>query len=189
MDVRDFRIMIQKHAPWLARWVAYRTGQFKITGQTDQGFETVLAKKVKSITERRWEDLRMNVAETSPSVTPIGEASHGFIVVLRYPVVVWQKKNDGVIRYTDNKSSMSPDHVLQTVWAECRHGDVPEVHAIVETIYTIDTASTNPPTHDFVIYPCTETLLQEWVDAHKEDINKVLASQGLILASYTVFKK
>lgn len=187
MDVRDFRIMIRKHAPWLLGWIASRAGQFKMPRETSDAFEALVAVKIESIREILWKDLRMD-EETYPSNMPVEGHVGKYITTSRYYTVVWRKNDEEKVLYTGTEklAGLCVDKLLRLVLSECGADDTPWVTAVVETIYTINTASEKSPQHSFVIYPCEERAFMEWVDRNKDGINRVLAQRQLTLSGYTV---
>lgn len=188
MDARDFRIMIQKHAPWLLGWVKTRTGQFKTQSQTDESFETMVATKVAFIMEIPWKDLQLD-QDTSPTTTHTVEwGRRGLIITNRYYTIVWRKNDQEKIHYTGNQkiAGLSVSKLLKLMLSACGSGDTPWVSAVVETTYTINTASVDSPKYSFAVYPCDEKLFMEQLDQRKEEFNTVLAQRGLTLSSYTV---
>lgn len=86
----------------------------------------------------------------------------------------------------DKKASVSVDDILMLIWSECGLGDTPQVVSVIQTIYTIDTASMSESTHDFVAYPCSKENFERWVDNHRERINTVLGEKKLMLSGYSV---
>lgn len=188
MDVRDFRIITRKHAPWLFDRVKQRAGQFKLRGQTDEGFETVVAAKIDSITEIPWKDLTLD-QDIDPTTTRTTEGGRlGFVFTHRYYTIVWRKNDEEKIRYTGSQKigGLSVSKLLKLMLSECEAGDTPWVSAVMETTYVIKTVSGHSPKYSFVVYPCDERLFMEQMDQRTEEFNAVLAQRGLTLSSYTV---
>lgn len=187
MDVRDLHAMMQLHDPWLLNWVATKTGQLKSLSLNLQSFEALVAQKVTSITEVTWEQLRIN-ADIYPSSVPAEGHPGKYIHTSRYYTVVWTKNDNDSVCYTGTQeiTGLSVDKLLRLVLLQCEVGETPWITAVVETIYIINTASTDSPKHSFVIYPCKERAYMNWVDQNETSINQVLAQRGLILSSYCI---
>lgn len=107
MDAHVFTAMMEKYSPWLMKWIVYRTGQCKTPSQTDEGFQRILAAKVKSVTALPWTDLSTG-RETLPSTTPVEGVASRFIIVLKYHVALWKKREkvNSLVKY--NCISINP---------------------------------------------------------------------------------
>lgn len=183
MDVRDFRVMIQKYAPWLLKRIVGRIGRFKLSFESDGVFERNLFAKIRSIQELPLKDLTINqtICSSTPSVD-------GDMITSRCYEVVWRKNNEEDVRHirVDTHAGLSVGKLIDLVFYECRNGDTPWIEAILEVVYTINIHSTDTPKHSFIVYPYEERAFMSWVDQHKDEINKILAQRGLTLSSYTV---
>lgn len=182
MNVQDFQIMTQKHAPWLLEWTASQTGQHRMPCEADKTFAALVAGRIQSIKETPWEELSL---DEDPQSCHTSTTS----IFHRY-TIVWRKNEEKEVCYTDTKTGrsgdFSVDKLLRLVLAECKDGDTVWIEAVVETIYTLDTSSAESAKHKFIIYPCKERGFMSWVDQNKESINEVLAQRNLTLSSYTV---
>lgn len=188
MDVRDFRIMIQKYDPWLFSWIKRRTGQFKLQKDTDEAFEAIVAAKVESIRETPWKDLPLNQDASQATTRAIGESWDGFLITHRFYTIVWRKNFEEKIRYTGTQetANFSVSKLLMCIFSECEAGNTPWVSEVVETVYTINTLPLHRAKHTFVVYPCDEKLFMEWVDQNREEINHFLAEKHLRLDGYAI---
>lgn len=186
MDIRDFRIMLTKHHPWLLKWVGSQTGSFRLRNETDEKFEAIVAAKIESVMETPWKDLKIN-EETCLCTVPTKDGA-GWIITSRYYTVVWRKNEEDKIRHTrtDKPSGLSVNQLLRIMLSECEDGDTPWVTAVAETVHTINTTSMGSPRYKFIVYPCDERAFMSWVDHNKDEINQTLAERGVMLSSYSV---
>ncbi len=184
MDVRDFRVMTQRHAPWLLNWVASRTGQFRLRTETTKFFEALIAPKVKAIIEKPWQTLDIN-ENPSPQIKG---SSYGDIFIRHYYTVIWRKNDEDTVQHTGavDLADLNVDKLLMRMFDDCQQNDTLWVMAVVKTVYEINKTRLLEPKHTFVIYPCEERNFMSWVDQHKESINQTLAQRQLTLSSYSV---